>query len=137
MSIRVDLLPGALMGQYVRIGQHHLCADLPRDEGGGDLGPSPHDLYDAALGACKALSILWFARRRGIPVEDVSVVVDRDAAHEHEGKYRLHSVLDVSGPLTTAQREELAYEAARCPIQRLMTEVDTEITTELSLGGGA
>jgi putative redox protein len=39
----------------------------------------------------------------------------------------------LTGALSTAQREELVHVAHKCPIQRLMTEVTTEITTTLSL----
>ena len=40
----------------------------PGDGGGTDAGPTPHDLYDASLAACKALTVLAYARRKGIPV---------------------------------------------------------------------
>ena len=53
----------AAMAQTVHIRAHELFADVSVDEGGADSGPSPHDLYDAALGACKALTSCGTPRR--------------------------------------------------------------------------
>ncbi|HEX7743349.1 MAG TPA: OsmC family protein, partial [Sphingobium sp.] len=47
---------------------------------GHDAGPDPHDLYDSALGACKAMTMLWYAQRNDIPVESIHVGVVRDAS---------------------------------------------------------
>src|SRR4030095_13081479 len=94
-------------------------------------GPTPHDLYDSALAACKALTVLVYAQRKGMPVEDIEVVVDRDASQERKGLYRLDSTLRVTGALSDEQRAELLRVAGRCPLHRLMTEVKTEIETRL------
>ena len=89
MAVELRRVPGALMAQTVHIRAHDLVADGSVEEGGTDSGPSPHDLYDAALGACKALTVLWYARRKGLPVDDVQTVVERDASAERAGVYRL------------------------------------------------
>jgi putative redox protein len=94
-----------------------------------DAGPEPHDLYDASLAACKALTVLIYARRKGIPVEDIEVVVDRDDSEERKGIYRLKSGLRLTGDLTEAQRDELLRVAGKCPVHKLMAEVKTEIET--------
>jgi putative redox protein len=102
------------------------------EEGGEGSGPSPHDLYDAALGACKALTVLWYAKKKGMAVENIEVSVGRDASAERSGTYRLNAELTVTGNLTDEQRAELLRVAGKCPIHKLMTEVTTEITTTLS-----
>ena len=43
------------MKHTVSIGAHEFAVDEGPDNGGEDLGPTPHDVYDAALGACKAI----------------------------------------------------------------------------------
>ena len=103
-----------------------------RSNGGEDLGPTPHDVYDSALGACKALTTLWYARRKLIPVEDIRVTVERDDSEERRGVYRLRVTLDVTGALTDAQRQELLTVAGKCPVHKLMTQVTTEVVTELA-----
>jgi len=54
MTIRVVRDQQAPMRHEIHIGRHNLASDLSVEEGGGATGPNPHDLYDAALGACTA-----------------------------------------------------------------------------------
>lgn len=113
----------------VQIRNHGIAIDASPDAGGADDGPEPHDLYDAALGACKTLTVLVYAKRKGIPVEDVEVTIDRDDRGERQGSYKLTASLRVTGSLSDAQRDELMRVAAKCPVHKLMTEVTTEIET--------
>ena len=114
----------------LKIRNHEIAIDASPAGGGSDAGPEPHDLYDASLAACKALTVLIYARRKGMPVEDIEVVVDRDDSEERKGVFRLKSSLRVTGELTEAQRDELLRVAGKCPVHRLMTEVKTEIQTD-------
>lgn len=131
MSIELRRDPALPLGQTVTIGRHTLAADASLKEGGDDAGPSPHDLYDAALGACKAITLMWYARKKGIPVDDVQSVVTRDDSDERSGTYRLATVLQVKGALTDTQLQELEAVAKKCPVHKLMTAVTTEVTTQV------
>lgn len=117
------------MRHVVRVGRHMLTVDEPPDNGGEDAGPTPHDLYDAALGACKALTMVWYAQRRHMALENVEVEIERDAAAEQRGTYRLRALVFVSGDLSDAERQQLLSVASRCPVHKLMTQVTTEIET--------
>ena len=132
MTIRVLRDQRSPMRHEIRIGQNSLASDLSVEEGGAGSGPSPHDLYDASLGACTALTVLWYAKHKNIPVEDIEVSVERDASQERNGIYRLGAVLRLSGNLSAAQRQELLRAAEKCPIHKLMTDVTTEISTTLA-----
>jgi len=132
MTVLVTRDQNALMRHEIRIGSHTLAADGTVEEGGDGSAPSPHDFYDAALGACKALTVLWYAKRKGIPVEDIEVRVERDSTQERAGTYRLDAQLRLGGQLSEAQRQELLSVASKCPIHRLMTATTTEITTSLA-----
>jgi putative redox protein len=132
MTIRVVRDQQTPMRHEIHIGRHNLTSDLSVEEGGGGTGPNPHDLYDAALGACTALTVLWYAKRKNIPVECFEVSVARDASQERVGIYRLSAALTLTGDLSAAQREELRRAAQKCPIHKLMTEVTTEIAVTLS-----
>jgi putative redox protein len=126
--------PGAAsapVAQAVRIRGHELVADVSLAEGGADVGPSPHDLYDAALGACKALTVMWYARRKGMAIDDVQTVIERDDTGERAGVYRLAARLRISGDLSDAQLRELESVALKCPVHKLMTTVTTEISTQV------
>jgi putative redox protein len=133
VTIRVVRDLQAPMRHEIHIGQNSLTTDLSVEEGGEGSGPSPHDLYDAALGACKALTVLWYAQHKDIPLEGIEVSVERDASQERAGIYRLSAALSLTGDLSPAQRAELLRVAQKCPVHKLMTEVTTEISTTLSI----
>ena len=120
------------MKHVVHVRHHVLVVDEGEAAGGEDAGPTPHDLYDAALGACKALTVLWYANRKHIPVENITVTVERDDADERAGTYRLHATLALTGSLTEPQRQELRNVADKCPVHKLMTQVTTQIRTDLA-----
>lgn len=132
MTVRVVRDQTAPMRHEIHVGRNSLATDGSVEEGGEGSGPNPHDLYDAALGACKALTVLWYAKRKGIPVEGIEVSVDRNASRERSGIYQLTVELSLTGNLTAAQREDLLRVAQKCPIHKLMTEAKTEISTSLA-----
>lgn len=129
MTITVTRDSSGKMKHRVHVRDHEFFADIDAAGGGEDAGPSPHDLYDSALGACKALTMLWYAKRKNIPVEDIRVDVERDDSEESKGTYRLKALVSITGDLTDAQREELLKVAGKCPIHKLMTQATTEIET--------
>ncbi len=130
--ITIRRLDNGATRHVVSIRAHEFLTDLSPSEGGADAGPTPHDLYDAALGACKALTALWFAERKGIPLEDIEVAVVRDDSAEREGIYRLKTVLTLGGDLSAEERAAVLAAAAKCPVHKLMTKVTTEIETSLA-----
>ncbi len=131
MSIVIRRQPQLAVGFTVQVRQHEFVVDVSPADGGNDAGPNPHDLYDAALGTCKALTVMGYARRKGIPIEDVEVVVERDASGERSGTYALDTRLRIRGALSDQQLRELEVVAHKCPIHKLMTVVTTVITTRV------
>ena len=132
MSITVTRDLSQPMGHVVHVRDHQFGIDGSVEEGGTDSGPSPHDLYDAALASCKALTLVWYAKRKGIPLQGVKVGIERDASAERQGVYKLAATLHLGGDLTEAHRQELLTVAGKCPVHKLMTAVTTEITTALA-----
>ena len=114
--------------------QEPVFTDLPKTMGGESSAPSPHDYFDAALGACKALTVKLYAQKKDIPLTGVTVEVKHDASEEQQGKYALHVKLTLKGVLTDAQREELHRVADKCPVHKLMTTAEITIETHLSEG---
>jgi putative redox protein len=130
MTISITRDQSTPMRHVVRVGDHVVTVDSPVADGGEGAGLSPHDLYDAALGACKALTMLYFANRQGMKVEDIRVQVKRDDSRERQGTYHLDTTIEVTGALSEEQRAQLLRVAGKCPVHKLMTAVTTEITTE-------
>ena len=101
----------------VSVGRSAFTADVSELLGGDDLGPDPHDLLDASLGACTALTVLMVARRKQIPVEDILVSITHTEA---EGVYRLNRSIQFIGVLSKEQRDYLLGIANKCPIHKVM-----------------
>jgi uncharacterized OsmC-like protein len=107
-----------------------LVVDEPRADGGDDLGPSPYELLTAALGACTAMTLQIYARRKGIPLHEVAVEVEHERTHAndcadclepHEGRIEvLRRKIVLRGDLTNAQRDELLGIAKRCPVHKTL-----------------
>ena len=132
MTVEVVRDTSQKMKHTVHVRQHSFAVDEPEGHGGEDLGMTPHDVYDSALGTCKALTTLWYARRKNIPVDDIRVTVERDDSEERRGVYRLRVTLDVRGALTDEQRQEMLTVAGKCPVHKLKTQATTEIVTALA-----
>src|SRR5258705_10891141 len=113
----------------VTIGNHMITTDVNAGLGGNDLGPSPHDLFDASLAACTGLTVKMYAAHKNWPLEDVHVEVERDASREASGYYRLVRKIRLIGALSAEQVDRLYDVANKCPIHKLM-KADIEILTE-------
>jgi putative redox protein len=131
MTIKVIRDQSLPMRHIAHVRNHLISVDGTLEEGGSDAGPSPHDLYDAAISACKALTVVWYAKRKGYPLENVEVSTERDDSEERKGVYRLAATVHLTGDLSEAQRAELLSAAQKCPIHKLMTATTTEISTVL------
>lgn len=126
MTIRVrQNMPTALQFTATAEG-HALPLELPEPQG---RGPDPHDYFDTALGGCKAMTVMLYAQRKGLPLTSVDVDVVRDAGEERKGIYRLTAKLTLNGELSDPQIDELLAVAQKCPIHKLMTAVDIQIST--------
>jgi putative redox protein len=132
MTIQVLRDRSRKMMHTVHVRQHSFTVDEPLVNGGEDAGATPHDVYDSALGACKAMTVLWYANRKQIPIDNIEVFVDRDDAAERQGVYRLSVTLNITGVLTEDQRKQLLAVADKCPVHKLMTSSTIEISTVLA-----
>ena len=113
----------------IEIGEHLLHTDVPESFGGTASGPEPHDLFDAALGACKALTLMLYARQKGLALDSLDVRVVRDDSQERQGIYRLAVELDLHGALDEEQRQQLLRIADKCPVHKLMTSAEVQVET--------
>ena len=106
MDIKVVRDRAGKMRHVVHVRRHEVEVDELESNGGEDSGPTAHDLYDAALGACKAMTMLWYANRKHIPVEDIEVTVSRDDSGERGGTLAFHKPTSArtTGRLRSAAR---------------------------------
>ena len=66
--------------QQITAGQHRLVADEPRPIG-DDAGPTPYDLFLAALGSCTSMTVRMYADRKAWPLERVRVTLRHSRIH--------------------------------------------------------
>jgi putative redox protein len=124
------------VAQEIRVGRHRVVADEPVPVG-DDAGFTPHDLLLGSLGACTAMTLQLYAKRKGWPLEHVSVQLSREHVHAADGGEgatrpgmieRIDRVLDLDGPLTGEQRDRLVEIAERCPVHRTLVAEKQIIT---------
>ncbi|MEY8841759.1 OsmC family protein, partial [Cribrihabitans sp. XS_ASV171] len=119
--------------------RHHVLADEPPAYGGSDRGMSPYGFLAAGLGACTSMTIRMYTRRKGWPLEHVSVDVSHDKVHAQDaepgtppGKVdRFERVIRLEGPLDADQRTRLLEIADRCPVHRTL-ESSSQIVTRIA-----
>lgn len=132
MSIELRKSDSGTYRQTIRINQHTIFADVSKELGGDDSAPDPHDLYDAALAACKAITVMMYAKRKQLPLDYIDVIIDRDNSREAQGVYVLNVQLKLQGALSGEQKQQLGAIAEKCPIHKLMTAISTEIHASIS-----
>ena len=64
MSIPVTATSGEGLAVTIQARAHRLVPDEPADSGGTDTGPDPYSLLLVALGACTAMTLHLYARRK-------------------------------------------------------------------------
>jgi uncharacterized OsmC-like protein len=127
------------LAQEIRIGRHRFTADEPVSSGGTDTGPDPYALLLCALGSCTSMTLALYARRKGWPLEDVTVELRHSKIHasdcadcETKGGYldRIERDIELVGRLDQEQRQRLLEIANKCPVHRTLTS-EVEIRTHL------
>jgi putative redox protein len=116
--------------QQITVGRHTFFADEPEEAGGSDSGPDPYSLLLAALGACTAMTLQMYARRKEWPLERVEVSLRHSHVHAVDcqecstkgGKLdRIERYISLAGPLSDEQRARLFEIAKRCPVHKTLS----------------
>ncbi|MBL8691794.1 MAG: OsmC family protein [Rhodospirillaceae bacterium] len=111
----------------IQAGHHALVADEHAALGGKDAGPAPFALLLSGLGACTAITLRMYAKRKEWPLE----AVDVDLRYLKTGDAaRIERFLTLKGPLTDEQKVRFADIAERTPVT-LAIKGGVPIKTEL------
>ena len=108
-----------------------IITDEPAQLGGDDAGPDPYTLLLAALGSCISMTLTLYARRKGWPLERVTVRLRQQRVHAKDCAecerstegfvHRIERAVSVEGNLTDEQRARLQEIAHKCPVHKTLT----------------
>lgn len=110
--------------QEVTAGKYHFTVDEPRSLGGTETAPDPYDYLLAALGACTSMTVGFYARRKKLPLENVTVSLahsriyakDCEDCETKEGMLdRIDVDVQLTGALTSDQRATLTGHRGEMP----------------------
>lgn len=118
---------------------HHALADEPLSYGGTNKGMSPYQYLAAGLGACTSMTVRMYARRKGWPLDHISVDVSHNRVHAQDASANGNGTgpldlfrreITLTGKLDQQQRQRLMEIADKCPVHKTL-EASAKIVTEL------
>jgi putative redox protein len=109
-------------------GRHEFLSDEPVEIGGGDTGPEPDELLEAALASCTVITLRMYADRKNWPVAEIEATISLERQAD---KTIFTRNIQVNGGIDETQRQRLLEIAKSCPVSRtLLGEV--EINSHIS-----
>lgn len=111
----------------IRNGRHELTADEPLNLGGGDTGPTPDELLEAALASCTAITLRMYANRKEWPVTEINVAVYLE---RKDDKTSFTRNIQIEGAIDEIQQERLLQIAKACPVSKTLSgpiNINTQI----------
>lgn len=111
-------------------GKHSLLADEPKSLGGEDLGFSPFELLQAALGACTNMTLKLYAQHKKWDLKEVYTHLSFNAKLIEDKKIEtITKKIELEGNLSPDQKKRLIAIAAKCPVNKSLLagiQIETE-----------
>lgn len=98
---------------------YSLPADTTPPKGAGE-GFRPHELLEAALASCTAITLRLVAEARGIPLRYVKVTIDLDRADPAKSVFRAQ--IEFDDQVTESDRKTLMAAARLCPVRKTLSK---------------
>jgi len=109
-------------------GRHEFLSDEPVSIGGGDTGPEPDELLEAALASCTVITLRMYADRKNWPVAEIEATISLE---RQAGKTIFTRNIRVNGGIDETQRQRLLEIAKSCPVSKTLLG-ETEINSHIS-----
>ena len=97
---------------------HMLVTDQPVEDGGGDAGMSPVELFVGSLGSCVAYFVARYCTRHQIACEGLTIDVDWSYAEQPHRVGTVAIKLHLPAKLTPEQQEKLLKVAHGCTVHQ-------------------
>jgi putative redox protein len=95
------------------------ACDASPDKGGEGDGFRPHELLEAALGSCLAMTLSMYARHHRLPLEEVTVSVTLE--RPEAGTAAFVCDIRLTGDLNETARGRLLRAAKACPVRKTLS----------------
>ena len=142
----VTVTSQANLQNEVRSGVHTFITDEPSKAGGEDAGPDPYTLLLGALGSCISMTAMLYARRKGWPLERVTVRLRQGRIHVKDCEecdrtmegfvHRIERAVSFEGNLSDEQRTRLQEISQKCPVHRTLTSEIVIVDLKEGLNSG-
>jgi len=103
----------------LKVRDHVVNADEPREAGGDDDAPSPQEYLAVSLASCTAITLEMYADRKGWDVGPVEVECEYSPA-ERGCPTRFSLIIRLAEGLSQEQVDRLMVIAAKCPVHRTL-----------------
>lgn len=100
--------------------------DVVQKLGGDNSAPDPHQYLEISLASCTAITVMMYAKRKAIPLDDINVTIHITAEGEVNAISRSVQLI---GDLTQEQKDSLMVIADKCPIHKFLSR-GAQITTK-------
>jgi uncharacterized OsmC-like protein len=125
----VTVTSHANLQNEVSSGDHTFITDEPREAGSEDAGPDPYTLLLGALGSRISMTTMLYARRKGWPLERVTVRLRQQRIHAKDCEecsqdgfvHRIERAVSFEGNLSDEQRARLQEISQKCPVHKTLT----------------
>ena len=115
--------------QHVSTNSHYWLADEPVDVGGKNTGPDPYEHLLAGLGACTAMTLRMYAKRKKLPVQHIKVELTHTRNYQQDcdncegdspGIEAIVRNISYVGQLDTQQAARFLEIADKCPVHKTL-----------------
>lgn len=111
-------------------GVHRWLGDESELDGGANAGPTPFHLLLSSLGACTAITLSMYAKRKAWPLTGVDINLEYNPNGKPADGNQIVRHVVLHGELNEAQRERLLQVANACPIHKVLSgkiAIDTDL----------
>ncbi len=97
---------------------HSIKTDQPVDNGGGNTGPAPFDLFLASIGTCAGIYVKSFCDNRQIPADGIKII--QKTEFNKETGLPVNITLDIKVPADFPEkyRSSLIHVAELCKVKK-------------------
>jgi putative redox protein len=111
--IRASNVKGTEQTRFTN-GNHTSLADVPVEKGGHGDGFGPHELLEAALATCMAITARKYADKYALALDEVICELTLDRSDP--GRMAVLYSIDLQGDLNYDQKRQVQEAVSNCPV---------------------